>query len=147
VYGENSLPWRSPSFTPTQPYLFIVDSNISPTLASLPFIVVELSLISKRPSELGRQARTATLNLHVFGRNRGERDDLASYLQDWLATSGSGNKVSVKDYGTAGWPEVDTALVTSGVGVVQVQPTEERMESASTDNWNIVSCVLQFKTK
>jgi hypothetical protein len=148
VYGENNLPQNNPSFSPTRPYLYIVDSNIQPTLLDLPLIVLELTPFVKDVFELGRASRKAELNAHVYGRNRGERDDIASYLQDYLTTPGSGNIVIVKDYGTAGTPELDRGEVQLPVSAwCLTEVPEFRREEASTANVNIVNCVVTFKAK
>jgi len=148
VYGENNLPQVNPSFTPERPYLFLVDSNIQPTVLDLPLIVLEISPIVSSVTELGRTSRQAELNAHVYGRNRGERDDLASYLQDYLVTSGSGNKVTVRDYGTSGTPVLDIGEVQVPVGVWAISRVPEFVrDEASVSNENIVNCVVQFKLK
>lgn len=146
VYGENNLPQRNPSFAPTFPFIYLIDSNIEPTKVDLPLIVVEVNPIRRNTSELGRQARNVDLNLHIFGRNRGERDDLASYLQDWLSTSGSGHTPSIKDYTAGeGQPEVDTGMF-GPVDVWSVLPVPEwQREEASLTNHNIVSTTVTFK--
>lgn len=148
VYGENNLPQRNPSFSPVFPYVFLIDTNINPTKADLPFILIELNPIIRRTAELGRQARKADLNLHIYGRNRGERDDLASYLQDWLTTSGSGHTISIKDYTAGqGQPEVDEGKP-GPVAVWTEAPIPEWMrDEASLANHNIVSTEVTFKVK
>lgn len=84
VYGESDL---RAGTTPTFPYVYLIDSAIAPTQATLPFIVLEMRSV-RTPYELGnRNGRFYQGFLHVFGRNRGERDDLASMLQDALGTS------------------------------------------------------------
>jgi hypothetical protein len=147
VYGENSLPQRNTSFVPVFPYVFLIDSNVEPTKSDLPLIVVEVNPIIRRTTELGRQARSGELNLHIFGRSRGERDDLASYLQDWLTTSGSGHTLSIKDYTAgAGQPVVDTGKF-GPVAVWSVLPIPEwQREEASLTNYNVVSTEVMFKT-
>lgn len=147
VYGENNLPQRNPSFDPQFPYVFLIDSNIEPTKSDLPLIVVELNPIRKGTVELGRRARAADLNLHIFGRTRGERDDLASYFQDWLTTSGSGHTPYVRDYTAgAGQPIVDTGMF-GEVDVWSVLPIPEwQREEASLTNHNVVSTEIRFKT-
>ena len=146
VYGENNLPQRNTSFVPTFPYVFLIDSNIEPTKSDLPLIIVEVNPISRSTSELGRQARTADLSLHVYGRTRSERDDLASYLQDWLTTSGSGHTLSIKDYTAgAGQPEVDVGMF-GPVDVWSVLPVPEwQREEASLTNHNVINTDVRFR--
>lgn len=148
VYGENNLPQNNPTFVPTFPYLYIVDSNIEPTKLDLPLIVLDASPYTVNVVELGRAARQIELNAHVFGRNRGERDDIASYLQDYLATSGSGNRITVRDYGMTGTPILDSGEIQMPVQVWSISPVPEfRRDEASTTNENVVSCIIRFKVK
>jgi hypothetical protein len=147
VYGENQLPQRNPSFVPIRPCLWLVDSNIEPTTFDLPMVLLEITPISRRTTELGRKARRATVNIHCYGRNRGERDDMASYLQDWLDTSGSGNLVTVADYSAGGGGSLDKGQV-GDVDVYTVAPVpESSREEASMTNCNIVNCDITFKQR
>lgn len=147
VYGENNLPQRNTSFEPVFPYVFLIDSNIEPTKSDLPLIVVDVNPIRRSTTELGRQARNAELYLHIYGKTRGERDDLASYMQDWLTTSGSGHTLSVKDYTAgAGQAQVDVGMF-GPVEVWSVLPVPEwQREEASLTNHNIVNTGIRFKT-
>ena len=148
VYGENNLPQVNPSFTPLRPYLFVVDSNIQPTKMDLPMIVLEMTPFVVSTHELGRTSREVELNAHVYGQNRGDRDDIASYLQDYMATSGSGNVVTVRDYGTTGNPQLDKGEVDIPVSVWSVSNVPEfKREEASTRNHNIVNCLIRFRAK
>ena len=147
VYGESQLPQRQPAFSPTRPCLWLVDSNIEPTIADLPLIILEVNPIRRRTVELGRKARIPTLNIYVYGRNRGERDDLASYLQDWLDTSGSGNTITVSDYSAGGGSVLDHGSV-QDVDVYAVSPIpESQREEASLANANVVNCDIIFKQR
>ena len=148
VYGENNLPQVNPTFSPVRPYLYIVDSNIEPTKLDLPLLILDVGPIGIGPIELGHSARDAELNVHVYGRNRGERDDLASYLQDYLATSGSGNRIAVNDYGATGTPNLDTGEIQLPVLVVPNNSIPEfQRDEASVTNENIVNCLIRFKIK
>lgn len=148
VYGENNLPQRRPSFSPVAPYLFLIDTNIDPTKADLPFILIEINPIIRGTVELGRQARKADLNLHCFGRNRGERDDLASYLQDWFTTSGSGHTIPIYDFTAGlGQPQIDEGMPGQVAVWTQAPTPEWQREEASLSNHNIVSMEIAFKTK
>lgn len=151
VYGENSLrQYRDENFEPVQPFVFIVDSNLAPTQTELPMVIVETTTFS-RPYQLGdTQGRLSTANLHVFGKNRGQRDDFASMLQDVFA----GNMTTVSavvpfpvyNYISSGSSVlVETALIDPGISVkTQTVGGLEQIE-ASTANWNIVS--FSFQTK
>ena len=148
VYGENNLPQNNPSFTPNFPYIYIVDGFIQPTKMDLPLIIVDVGSITFDTVEIGLLARTASVNLWVYGQNRGVRDDIASYLQTWLATSGSGNVITVRNYGVAGNPELDKGEVQTPVSVYAVTdvPEYQRVE-ASMRNSNVVTFNVRFKAK
>jgi len=86
VYGEDELR-QGDDFTPTAPYVYIVDSFIAPTQTQVPLVVIEMSLMADTYQLGDTRGRFGVGRLHVFGRNRGERDDIASMLQDVFAGS------------------------------------------------------------
>jgi len=151
VYSENQLrQYRDGNFSPVQPFVYLIDSNVAPAKTELPMIIIETSTLA-RPYQLGdTQGRLSTANLHVFGKNRGQRDDFASMLQDVLAgnmiTSGSVVPFPVYDYISSGSSVlVETAHIDPGVSVeTQTVGGLEQIES-STANWNTVS--FSFNTK
>ena len=82
VYTESNM---RAGTTPTSPFCYIVDSFVRPMETTLPFIVIEIPSITKRPFEVGNsRGRTFKCILHVFGKSRGQRDDIATYIQDNL---------------------------------------------------------------
>ena len=103
VYSENQLrQYRNENFAPVDPYIFIVDSFIAPTQTELPMVIIEVNTLA-RPYQLGdTRGRLSLSRLHVFGRNRGQRDDIASMLQDVFAgnmiTSGSVAPFPIYDF-------------------------------------------------
>lgn len=148
VYGENQL--RQDNFTPVNPFIYIVDSNIAPTQTELPMLIIETSTLA-RPFELGNTGgRLSMANLHVFAPNRGIRDDIASMLQDVfakkMATTGNVIPFPVYDFQDAGASTlVETAHIDPDVSVeTQTVGSLEQHES-SLSNWNIVS--FSFQTK
>jgi hypothetical protein len=151
TYSENQLrQYRGGNFSPANPYIYIVDSNLAPTQTELPMIIIETSTIT-RPFQLGdTNGRLSTANLHVFGKNRGQRDDIASMLQDVFAknmtTTGSVVPFPVYDFQDAGASTlVEIAHIHPGVTVeTQTVGGLEQHESSLT-NWNIVS--FSFETK
>lgn len=151
VYGENSLrQYRDENFEPVQPFVFIVDSNVAPTQTELPMIIIETSTLA-RPYQLGdTQGRLSGANLHVFGKNRGQRDDMSSMLQDVFAknmqTVGSVIPFPVYDYISSGSSVlVETAHIDAGVSVeYHIVGGLEQLE-ASTSQWATVS--FSFQTK
>lgn len=150
-YSENQLrEYRRANFNPVAPYIYIVDSNIAPTKTEVPIIIIETSTLA-RPFELGNtQGRLSTANLHVFGRNRGQRDDIASMLQDVFArnmiTTGSVVPFPVYDFQDAGASElVETALIDPGISVEYPTIGELEQHESSLTSWAIVS--FSFQTK
>ena len=151
TYGENSLrQYRRGNFSPVDPFVYIVDSNIAPTQTELPMIIIETSTLA-RPFQLGdTNGRLTIANLHVFGKNRGQRDDMASMLQDVfqrnMTTTGSVAPFPVYDFQDAGASTlVETAHIHPGISVeTQTVGGLEQHESSLT-NWNIVS--FSFETK
>jgi len=92
VYDEEAMRLGE---TVTFPFIYLVDSAIRPTNTELPCIVLETQ-ITKSLFELGnRSGRALTFFLHVFGKTRGERDDLASMFQDDI-----GQAITVYNYST-----------------------------------------------
>jgi len=151
TYSENQLDqYRSGNFSPVPPYIYIVDSNIAPRKMELPMIIIETSTLA-RPFQLGdTNGRLSTANLHVFGKNRGERDDFASMLQDVFAknmtTTGSVVPFPVYDFQDAGASTlVETAHIHPGVTVETQTVGGLEQHERSTANWNIVS--FSFETK
>lgn len=143
VYSEQNMrDMNKGTFTPTSssPFLFITDTHIAPTVAQLPFIAIDVN-IQKAPYQLGdREGRRVSTDLHIFGRSRGERDDLASFVADNLTV------ITVKNYnefafkGFAADAEmckgeiVDEPMMTP----MSIMPEEESLEG-SLDNWLMLS--------
>ncbi len=123
VYGENSLrQYRDGNFSPVQPFIYILDTYVAPTKSELPMVIIETNTLA-RPYQLGdTQGRLSMANLHVFGKNRGQRDDIASMLQDVFAknteTVGSVVPFPVYDYISSGSSVlVETAHIDLGISV------------------------------
>lgn len=134
VYNEESLRTGA---SVTFPYVFLVDAAIRPTQTTLPFIVLEVSRIEQTQFELGnRDGRHLQCYLHIFGKNRGERDDLASMFQDNI-----GQAIVVKDY-SSGVGVADGTVIEIEPGVEQFDAppkAEELVAEASLLNMTIVS--------
>lgn len=150
VYSGNQLrQYRDGNFSPVQPYIYIVDSNVAPAKTELPLIIVATSTLA-RPFQLGdSNGRLSAAQLHVFGKNRGQRDDMASMLQDVFAgnmtTSGSA-PFPVYDYISSGSSVfVETAHIEPGIGVETPTVGGLEQHESSTANWNTVS--FSFSTK
>ena len=140
VYGEQEM--RNValgSFTGAAPFVFLVDSFVSPTETTLPFIVLEVTNIRRVPYELGNDGtgREITTFVHIFGRSRAERDDIASYFQDYI-----GRSIPYNDYtsGSATPMTYPIQRVGGGIEVSYAPPvTDQQLQEHSLANWNILS--------
>jgi hypothetical protein len=96
------------------PYVYLVDVAVDPTPTMLPLIMVEVARIKQASFELGnRSGRFLLVYLHVIASNRGERDDLASMLQDNI-----GQSITVYDYST-GTGVADGTVIELGTEIDQ----------------------------
>jgi hypothetical protein len=86
VYGEDDLiAWNNKAPLPARPFVYLLDSYMRPKAPALPMIIVEVPLIRPIPFELGnRNGRTTHVTIHNFGRQRGERDDCVSLINDYI---------------------------------------------------------------
>lgn len=139
IYGETEL--RDKNFSPVSPYIFIIDANVAPTQTKLPLVVVEVSYLTQ-PHQLGdTKGRLNQAFLHVFGRNRGQRDDISSMLQDAVTTFPIYNYYYER--GLTTMPE--RAHVVGDVEVVPQSVGESAIHESSLLNWSIVR--FQFETE
>jgi hypothetical protein len=109
----------------------------------LPFMIIEIRPIIGKQFEVGnRSGKTFTCYLHIFGQNRGARDDIASYLQENLPMG-----ITYSDY-TGG------SAVDYGRGKIEVQDTptvdeyavpSDKVEEASITNWSVVRFTAKVK--
>lgn len=153
AYSENQLrQYREhANFSPVHPFIFIVDANIAPTQTELPMIIIETSTLA-RPYQMGdTRGRLSVARLHVFGRNRGQRDDMASMLQDVFAknmtTSGSVAPFPVYDFISSGSSVlIETAHIDDGVNVENQVVGGLQQHQSSLTQWAIVSFSFQTKS-
>ena len=114
VYTEAQLRAASAgNFTPVFPYVYLLDAYVLPMTQRVnvmqPQVVIEIQEYRKRPFEMGnREGRWITAWVHVFGLDRGQRDDLGSFIVDYLGSSLPIKSYSASD--TAG-TIVETALI------------------------------------
>lgn len=134
VYSEATM--RSGASV-TSPHVYLTDIAIMPTATALPLVMIEVARIRKAPFEIGnREGRYLQVFLHVFGRNRGERDDLASLLQDNI-----GQSIDICDY-SSGSAVVDGTSIEIGPEIDQWDApvaSDSLREEASLLNMSIVS--------
>lgn len=149
VYTENQLRRvRTANFSPTDPFVFIVDSYIEPTKAVLPLIVLDTSYLSG-PYEMGnKKGRFCRTDIHVYGKNRGERDDLAGIIQDALAGNpdlGASPAFPIYTYSSGSATQVEMAHIEEGIVLIPISVGEDLAHEGSLNNWNVVT--FQFRTK
>ena len=101
------------AFVPTFPFLYIMDTYLPAMGMRIdlmqPFVAIEIDQYIKRPFEEGnRSGRYVEVCFQVLGKNRGERDDIASFIVDYF-----GDSVSIKSYAMASdsGTEVEKALI------------------------------------
>jgi hypothetical protein len=104
VYGEDEF--VNPLFAPTAPFVWILDADVRPTPSRLPLILIEREPYVGLPFELGTEAGTIwAFRVDIFGRNRGERGDLAHYVYQHLV------RLGLYDYATDPRTFVETVTI------------------------------------
>jgi len=106
------------TFTPTFPYIYLLDSFIPPVAQRVdqqqPHIVIEVSRYEVGPYQMGdRMGRNVDLMINVFGRSRGERDDIGAFIADYF-----GSGLSIKIYSSANTPGTEIEVATVQVPIV-----------------------------
>jgi hypothetical protein len=136
VYGEAELRLGT---TPVFPYVYILDFGIVFEPKQLPVVMLQMEH-HKRSFELG--VNTWYLNvlaLHIFGRDRGERDDISGAIVETI------DSITLRDFDQNAQPSVGTSLLETDdngdVWVVQQgdMPYDARIEG-SLSNWNTLVC-------
>ena len=138
VYSEKNVrEVMQKTLTPVRPCVFLVDSYMRPGEPVLPMIVVELPLVKRKPFELGNhKGRWVDAIYHVFGRNKGDRDDLASFLANNI-----GGQIPLYDYtSSASGVFVHYATVHDEIDIEPVPLTRIDLRwEGSLDSWAMVS--------
>lgn len=149
VYDESAMLAISKSGKePGRPCLFLLDAYMTPKSALLPMVVVEVPEIEQVPYEIGNpKGRTQDAVIHCFGRRRGERDDVGSFIVDYFGrtfpiyqfVSGNGGM----DVATF----LEDALLSDSILLQErsrIMSADERREG-SLDLWQM--CHISFMTK
>jgi len=137
------------TFTPVQPYCFVLDASNRPVDTVTPMAVVEWMKTTRAPFELGnRNGHSYYMGIHVFGRNKNERDDLSDLFANNLP-----NAFTVNHYNTSG------SLVSTEIGLpddeIDTEPflsrggflaKEALRKEGTVDLWNLVSFVIRTKS-
>lgn len=140
-------------FTPTFPYIYLLDSFLEPVAQRVdlqqPQVVIEVDLYESAPFELGnRSGRQIDFLFHVFGKSRGERDDLAGLIADYF-----GGSLSIKTYSATNTTGtvVETALLNPPVIRVKDIFTPRIEQASQTEintallGWTSVSLSIMLK--
>lgn len=105
VYTEENMRHED---SVTAPYLYLIHTHIFPTEDILPFVAVEI--VEGRPAfiEMGsKNGKQWDINIHIYAKSRGQRDDLATYLADPAVFT----DVPIKNYNNTPATSVETAKV------------------------------------
>ena len=136
VYLEDDF--MNEAFVPTWPFIFLLDYRVRPRISRLPMLIVERAASPHSLFEIGtRSGHLFTFNLTLFGRNRGERSDLAAFLERNL------EYLNIYDF----TPSVPSLL--EGVPVINraaVQPKETPDVGIEGALNNPESVLLSFQT-
>lgn len=131
IYGETEV--RDKDFNGQRPFLVILDARVLFETRHLPLIVIEMDAMVDG-LELGRDSLRFAVELHIFGRNRGERDDIAAAIIEYQDLD-----IIIYDYSG------DTPVP---IGVTQIdQPWDMTYIDVSTDlavegslaNWTMMT--------
>lgn len=151
IYTETDFRNVPPGlFTPTFPWIYLLDSFIAPMPQRIdlqqPQVVVEVDRYVVGPFELGnRRGREVDLAIHVFGKNRGERDDVAAFICDYF-----GSALSIKTYSASNpsGTEVEQALVDVPIVVQDMYSPRlyQYEQETSLLGWSCVYPKLRLKT-
>lgn len=135
VYGKDDM--RSSVALLTRPFVFLLDSRILFETEHLPVVVIEAEFDTE-DFELGNSKGFCHFQLHVFGRSRGERDDISGGIVANLTS------VRIRDFDTAGYPVQSTEqLEVDGQGrywtVMHPDISTEVAIEGTLANWDILS--------
>ncbi len=140
VYDE--LDFRDDSFKPTIPYIYLLETRVPPKQQKLPTIFMEFEGIDQAFYEVGtRGGAIQVCHLHIFGRHRGERDQLASYLFTVLREVPS---ISILDYSLTTPTELYKTQV-ENVTSRQMAVSSEVALEAALSLWNTVSFTVALR--
>ena len=119
-------------------YVYLVDSMTKPMATTLPFIVLEVQNIDAEEFEMGnRSGKNFDVFWHVFGKSRGQRDDIACYLQEHAKADAA---ISYYDYSSGSGITMGFPIQIMGkIRVVDSPPPDKEIQEYSLANWAIVS--------
>jgi hypothetical protein len=137
------------TFTPTFPFVYLLDSYLLPVAQRIdtmqPQVVIEIQRYQARPFELGnRNGRWITAYIHALGQNRGQRDDLGSFIMDYFGTA-----LEIKSYssGDTTGTVVDSAIVDDDRVVEDIYTPRIEIELAGGLLMGHTRVTLKFQPK
>jgi hypothetical protein len=137
------------AFTPAFPFVYLLDSYLLPVAQRIdtmqPQVVIEIQRYQARPFELGnRKGRWITAWIHVFGQNRGQRDDIGSFIMDYFGTA-----LDIKDYSAAlpAGAVVDSAILDDDRAVDDIYTPRIEIELAGGLLMGHTRVTLKFQPK
>lgn len=150
IYYESQFRQASTgAFTPTFPFVYLLDSYLLPVAQRIdlmqPQVVVEIDKYQARPFELGnRSGRWVTAWIHVLGQNRGQRDDIGSFIMDYF-----GNALDIKDYSASNTvgTVVDSAILDDDREVEDMYTPRLEVELAGGLLMGHTRVTLKFRPK
>ena len=150
VYYESQFRQASSgAFAPIFPFVYLLDSYLLPVAQRIdtmqPQVVIEIDQYITRPFELGnRKGRWITSLIHILGKNRGQRDDIGSFIVDYF-----GNSLDIKEYSasnTAG-TVVDNAILDDERSVRDIYTPRLEIELAGGLLMGHTMVTLKFQPK
>lgn len=104
VYGEDEF--RQEGFEPEFPYLYLLQKRAMPSASQLPLAIVERDPTVRAVYEVGNtRGHLFTFLVHVFGRDHGEKADLAALVEEHL------DRVALCDYGVTPPTPIETVVI------------------------------------
>lgn len=137
VYNEADM--RAAGFATTEPYVFIISASAEPMASRVPMVMVNTTFILDSYQLGSRAGSRIDVNLSCFGRDRPEREDMASMLANVYDGRTEINRAipiwtSLSDSTQAG-----VAEVTSPVVIAPMSVSDELAAEGSLRNWTVVS--------
>lgn len=137
VYGEDKF--MDDKFSPTPPFIFVLDKRVRPKQTRLPLMVIERGPGLWAPYEIGTRAGTLiAFNLHCWGRNRGEAADLMGFIYQNL------DPLPLYDFATA-TPTFRYTVALENKMETGVGVSPEVGLEGTLQNWE--SLIIDFRTK
>lgn len=136
VYGEDNF--DNDSFVPTFPYVWLLGFRVSPRATRLPLIVVDMGNNRESQFEIGdRDGNLSLVNIAIFAKTRGQRDDLAFFLRQNMFN------IPIYDF-TRTSPVFQYNTQAIGVDVQRVTVSEKVGLEGALNNYVNVSFALQL---